>query len=160
MYGCCKMGCTNRSWGVRILQDVLFAYLQPSTVILSQSWIRMVPGSVLEDMLKDAGNCACDVWPLATHQRRSSLTSSLAEASGKDCNARLLPEFQAPLLRNVWLMGYVSCALYRFLRATPESGASRPFETKVLEMKGLLLVNRNVMKLIPSARALLRKLGI
>ena len=72
------------------------------------SWIRMVPGSVLEDMLKDAGNCACDVWPLATHQRRSSLTSSLAEANGKHCNARLLREFQAPLLRNVWLMGYVS----------------------------------------------------
>ena len=61
------------------------------------SWIRMVPGSVLEDMLKDAGNCACDVWPLATHQRRSSLTSSLAEANGKHCNARLLREFQAPL---------------------------------------------------------------
>ena len=96
---------------------------------------------------------------IASHvtQTHPNAELSLAEASGKDCNARLLPEFQAPLLRNVWLMGYVSCALYRFLRATPESGASRPFETKVLEMKGLLLVNRNVMKLIPSARALLRK---
>ena len=69
---------------------------------------RTVPGSVHEGMLKDAGNCACDVWPLATHQRRSSLTSSLAEANGKHCNARLLREFQAPLLRNVWFMGYVS----------------------------------------------------
>ena len=61
-----------------------------------------------EGMLKDAGNCACDLWPRATHQRRSSLTSSLAEANGKHCNTRLLRAFQAPLLRNVWFMGYVS----------------------------------------------------
>ena len=52
----------------------------------------MVPGSVLEDMLKDAGNCACAVWPLATHQRRSSFTGSLAEVNGKHCCMLLCPK--------------------------------------------------------------------
>ena len=42
-----------------------------------------------------------------TSGRHSNAELSLAEARGKDCNAWLVPECEAPLLRNVCLMGYV-----------------------------------------------------